>query len=219
MPLCPHHADATTPPLGWTMNDLRSQNRSLAPVSEIGPQTGEIVTTNGNGKGKSSGANPLFESSRPADRTRKKERAAQPAAEKAKREEPEVESRPGKRAPAAEELSFPVSRHLDSMSVSAREGDDEADGEAVEDAAIVGSENDTSAKVEARRRRRQRAAASDGPESRPSKRRAGPEDDELDEEDEESFSWTFKFDDTEEQPEELQAKSPLLSRAFRSSVG
>ena len=31
------------------------------------------------------------------------------------------------------------------------------------------------------------------------------------------FPWHFQFDDDE--PEELQAKTPLLSRAFRSSVG
>ncbi|MFV0525268.1 MAG: hypothetical protein ACK5RL_12315 [Acidimicrobiales bacterium] len=42
--LCPQHADATTPPMGWTMNDLRSEHRApLAPVHPIGPQTGEIL--------------------------------------------------------------------------------------------------------------------------------------------------------------------------------
>lgn len=201
------------------MNDLRSQNRSLAPVTETGPQTGEIVTTNGNGYDKASGGNPLFESSRPADRTRKKDRTVRPAAASSAPDEPEVESRPGKRAPAAEELSFPVSRHLDSMTVSARENGDASDDADVDPDNVAALDSETAAKVEARRRRRSRAAASDGPESRPAKRRLGPEDDELEEEDEESFSWTFKFDDTEEQPEELQAKSPLLSRAFRSSVG
>ncbi len=30
VPLCPRHADSTTPPLGWAMNDLRSTSQALS---------------------------------------------------------------------------------------------------------------------------------------------------------------------------------------------
>ncbi len=54
----------------------------------------------------------------------------------------------------------------------------------------------------------------EGPSSRPNRRRevAGTEP-----EDEDKFPWHFQFDDDE--PEELQASSPLLSRAFRATTG
>lgn len=54
----------------------------------------------------------------------------------------------------------------------------------------------------------------EGPSSRPNRRRevAGSEP-----EDEDKFPWHFQFDDDE--PEELQASSPLLSRAFRATTG
>ena len=41
VPLCARHADATTPPMGWTMNDLRSRSRSLAAV----PDEGSVPTS------------------------------------------------------------------------------------------------------------------------------------------------------------------------------
>ena len=50
-----------------------------------------------------------------------------------------------------------------------------------------------------------------GPTKRPARRRDDPEDSE------ESFPWHHQFDDDE--PEELQATSPLLSRAFRATTG
>jgi hypothetical protein len=59
-------------------------------------------------------------------------------------------------------------------------------------------------------------AASTAPSSRPAKRRDQVDDD-GEETDEDKFPWHFQFHDDE--PEELQAKSRLLSRAFRSSVG
>jgi hypothetical protein len=56
------------------------------------------------------------------------------------------------------------------------------------------------------------------PASRPSKRRDVVE--ETPEPDEEKFPWHFSFKgDDNEQPQELKAKTPLLARAFRSSVG
>ncbi|MEM8924751.1 MAG: hypothetical protein AAGD35_14705 [Actinomycetota bacterium] len=198
VPLCPHHADATTPPMGWTMNDLRSQNRALAPVRELGPSTGEVVT-NPTRRGRKAPA----ERARPE---RPERTAATPERAASGRTTPAADTEP---EPSQESLSFPVSRGLDSMTVSARAGDEEAD---VVDAA------DERAAARARRRA---AAENSGPASRPSKRREVDPEPEAgaEAEEEEKFSWTFKFDDDEEQPEELQAKSPLLSRAFRSSVG
>ncbi len=52
-----------------------------------------------------------------------------------------------------------------------------------------------------------------GPDSRPARRRdADNEDDDGD-----KFPWHHQFEDDE--PEELQATSPLLSRAFRATTG
>ncbi|MGI9597011.1 MAG: hypothetical protein ACR2QK_12680, partial [Acidimicrobiales bacterium] len=53
-----------------------------------------------------------------------------------------------------------------------------------------------------------------GPSSRPNRRRDVSEEVE---EEEDRFPWHFQFDDDE--PEELQASSPLLSRAFRATIG
>ena len=57
-------------------------------------------------------------------------------------------------------------------------------------------------------------AEGEGPSSRPNRRRE-MSDEEVPEED--KFPWHFQFDDDE--PEELQASSPLLSRAFRATIG
>jgi hypothetical protein len=57
-------------------------------------------------------------------------------------------------------------------------------------------------------------SGSKGPSSRPNRRREVAED--VPEE-EDRFPWHFHFDDDE--PEELQASSPLLSRAFRATIG
>ncbi len=52
-----------------------------------------------------------------------------------------------------------------------------------------------------------------GPESRPARRR----DVEVEDDSGDKFPWHHQFDDDE--PEELQATSPLLSRAFRATTG
>jgi hypothetical protein len=57
-------------------------------------------------------------------------------------------------------------------------------------------------------------AEPEGPSSRPNRRREVSEEDT---EEEDRFPWHFQFDDDE--PEELQASSPLLSRAFRATIG
>lgn len=58
------------------------------------------------------------------------------------------------------------------------------------------------------------ATGDDAPESRPTRRRDLPEEVA---EPEERFPWHHQYQDDE--PEEMQASSPLLSRAFRSSTG
>lgn len=58
-------------------------------------------------------------------------------------------------------------------------------------------------------------AGSDAPESRPTKRRDLSEEVAVAED--EKFPWHHQYHDDE--PEEMQASSPLLSRAFRSSTG
>ncbi len=80
---------------------------------------------------------------------------------------------------------------------SSRPGSDEA-GSAVAEVASV-----TAASAEA-----------EGPASRPSRRREVGDDVETEED---RFPWHFQFDHDE--PEELHASSPLLSRAFRATIG
>ena len=64
------------------------------------------------------------------------------------------------------------------------------------------------------RRRSDRRSAESAPESRPSRRREVAED----QPEEDRFPWHFNFEDDDE-PAELQASTPLLSRAFRSTTG
>jgi hypothetical protein len=76
----------------------------------------------------------------------------------------------------------------------------------------------TSASRRAARSTPGRPAHTEAPASRPSKRREAAEDlVEEPEAEDDKFPWHFQFQDDE--PEELHAKSPLLARAFRSSVG
>lgn len=62
--------------------------------------------------------------------------------------------------------------------------------------------------------KRRKGEDGDAPASRPTRRRDVAEEAE---EDEDRFPWHFQYEDDE--PEEMQASSPLLSRAFRSSTG
>ena len=168
------------------MNDLRSRNRTLAPVRTLGPRTGEIVSAPPGGTGgpkrKGKKPNPLFQASRTEA-------------------EPKVS---GTTAPAAEPdpLTFQVSRDLKAMAVTALpDRADPATGDRPESATTpdVRAVDDDEA---------------GGPPSRPSRRREVVDEDDVEDD---KFPWHHQFDDDE--PQELQAKSPLLSRAFRSSVG
>ena len=218
VPLCPHHADSTTPPMGWSMNDLRSRNRTLAPVRTLGPRTGEIVSAppgkNGGSKRKGKKPNPLFQGSNPDLVGRKRPRSGTPPlVDQHTGDEPldpnhtDDSMAEGGDATDADPLNFEVSRQLRSMSVTAlpERGEPTGDGSSAP-SDLAGDEQ--------------------APLSRPARRREVVEDDaeaELDEvaldddTDDDKFPWHYQFDDDE--PQELQAKSPLLSRAFRSSVG
>lgn len=196
------------------MNDLRSQNRTLTPVPEIGPQTGEILTSPTSRRSRSR-ANPLFESSRPAEDVERPDggEAGRPALERPVTPVGSPAEAIGDRVPRpatndseAEPLPFPTSRGLRTRPATARPAD-EPRGAA--DVAPVEDRIEARADIISRRDGEEQA-----PASRPSKRRevaegVEPEDD--------KFPWHHQFEDDE--PEELQAKTPLLSRAFRSSVG
>lgn len=67
------------------------------------------------------------------------------------------------------------------------------------------------------RRAARRGKGQAGPDSRPTRRRE-LDDDEDAHGGEDRFPWHFQFDEDDE-PEELQASTPLLSRAFRATTG
>ncbi len=181
--------------MGWSMNDLRSRNRTLAPVPSLGPRTGEIVSTPPKARPK---GNPLFQDSRPADE--QDEAIA----------DDELEDEAESTQPT---LSFPVSRDLRSMPVTAATGElDES--EVPDHLNLAGGAEEPEAEDGGPSARGAKGKKNKAPASRPAKRRETLDSDESEDD---KFPWHYQFDDDE--PEELQAKSPLLSRAFRSSVG
>ncbi len=203
VPLCARHADATTPPLGWTMNDLRSRNRSLSAV----PDEGSVPTS----------TPPRV---RPEPATARKMSRRQSIEERAAR----TSSGDGAESvQAGDDHKFRSSRPSDEP---AAEADLTVEADiAVETAAEATVETEAAparkgskrpaAKGRTKTRKRGAAAAeADAPESRPTRRRDVPEDEA---EVEERFPWHHQYQDDE--PEEMQASSPLLSRAFRSSTG
>ncbi len=183
VPLCARHADATTPPMGWTMNDLRSRNRSLSAV----PDEGAVPTS----------TPPRV---RPEPTVARKMSRRQSIEERATRVDQPV---------AGDDHLFRSSRAAESESVEP----EPAPGATGRATAGAGAGSST-------RRRGQTDAgavddeAVDAPESRPTRRRDVPEETA---EPEERFPWHHQYQDDE--PEEMQASSPLLSRAFRSSTG
>jgi len=210
--------------MGWTMNDLRSRDRTLAPVRSIGPRTGEVVS---NPRPRAVG-NPLFQDSRYEVEA---ERAAERAAERL---------RAAARGEALDDedddtggFSFPVTQELRHMPVSAArapvevvppeetrpEPEPAVPAEVTRAtarrggwaAAISGANPNGAANTGA-------PATPKAPASRPSKRREVAEEAPEPEEERFPFHFSFKEADTEE-PQELKAKTPLLARAFRSSVG
>jgi hypothetical protein len=199
VPLCARHADSTTPPMGWTMNDLRSRSRSLAAV----PDEGSVPT-----------------STPPRDRRESEEQYGrrmsrrQSIAERAKQaggtdgvDGAVVDGAEAERV-AAETAGGPVQEVLpvveDDPKFTSSRPVKKKQAAAEADDATAGSNRSSS-----------RRNDDDGPSSRPNRRRDVA--DETEEPEEDRFPWHFQFDDDE--PEELQASSPLLSRAFRATTG
>lgn len=175
VPLCARHADATTPPMGWTMNDLRSRGRSLAAV----PDEGTVPTS-----------------------TPPRVRPVDEAAGRQMSKRQSIAERARVAAGDGQTIEDPAAQ------TDADESDEQSDYRFA-DSRPAGS---AQAPVES-----EASSADDdqnGPSSRPTRRRDVADE----EEPEEQFSFHFGFDDDEE-PAELQASSPLLSRAFRATTG
>ncbi len=176
VPLCARHSDATTPPVGWTMNDLRTTaaingaaDRQASGISSAPPRVRPERTDDRASAGKMSRRQSIVE--------RARQDSTDPPSEVAA---PDVD------------------------------GDDINELTLIDDEA---RERLVNAKLAERASRRDQAEK--GPDSRPSRRRAKAEPVSKGED---GFPWTFQLDD-EDEPEELQASTPLLSRAFRATTG
>ena len=179
VPLCARHADATTPPMGWTMNDLRSRNRGLAAV----PDEGTVPTS-----------------------TPPRVRPEPSVARQMSRRQSIAE-----RAVATGEVDPAVGRQ-EAPAAGSSEAADDHKFRSSRPAASASTSNPADDAPAVRPKRS--VSAEEGPDSRPTRRRDMPEEVE---EPEERFPWHHQYNDDE--PEEMQASSPLLSRAFRSSTG
>jgi hypothetical protein len=185
VPLCARHADATTPPMGWTMNDLRSRNRALAAV----PDEGTVPTS----------TPPRIRPERSA--------AAEPATPATADDGVVAEAADGTSRSRKMPRRQSIEERARSTAEVEAEGDDTRFRSSRPSPAILPAAATGAA--------RRSTSADDAPDSRPTKRRDVPE--EVASADEDRFPWHYQYQDDE--PEEMQASSPLLSRAFRSSAG
>ena len=188
VPLCARHADATTPPLGWTMNDLRSRSR----LSAV-PDEGSVPTS----------TPPRVRPERSAEPGGARMSRRQSISERARRAEA------GEAASAAE-ADQPVVAESPEVAETgeATQGDHKfRSSRPAPEPVVADGELAT-------RKPRRTDDDGDAPASRPTRRRDVAEEDE---EAEDRFPWHFQYEDDE--PREMQASSPLLSRAFRSSTG
>lgn len=244
--------------MGWTMNDLRNEDRAAPIAAPVrGPRTGEVVT----GPPTSVGATPLFDGSdrdRAANRRNGARRRVRPADGADRSDTDRDDGAAGRDTDRGDgtrqgEFTFDVTRQVRSMPVAADPDDrSEADhggadvvpghigsgssrirgaqsrsGSADELAARVARSRDDGGHPAAGRGPQREAT---GPTSRPARRRgevdpgARPDtepeagDDADDGDGTDKFPWHHQFGDDDE-PRELKANSPLLSRAFRYSVG
>ncbi|MEL6983617.1 MAG: hypothetical protein AAFO29_14415 [Actinomycetota bacterium] len=188
VPLCARHADATSPPMGWTMNDLRSRNRALSAV----PDEGSIPTST-------------------PPRVRPEPAAGGDGAGRVERSRAAADTGDsngtGRTMPRRQSIAERVRQTGEVERVSA---EDAADDHKFRNSRPAADNGASAAPASSKRSK----AGDDAPESRPTRRRDIPED--VDEP-EERFPWHHQYQDDE--PEEMQASSPLLSRAFRSSTG
>lgn len=186
MPLCSRHSDSTTPPVGWTMNDLRTTSGVVNGTSAVAEGDGGITA-----------APPRVRPERTAERSASARQMSrrQSIVERARREAAELQDEID--ATVLAKSSDETSNESDQLTLL----DDEA------------RERVVNAKLAERASRR--GQADKGPNSRPSRRRTA---DEPVAKTEDGFPWAFNLDDDEE-PHELHASTPLLSRAFRASAG
>jgi hypothetical protein len=187
VPLCARHADATTPPVGWTMNDLRSRNRALAAV----PDEGTVPTST------PPRVRPEPASAATPDPLAPPQTAGQRDTRMSRRQSIEERAR---RTAETDPVGPDDQRFRSSRPPAAAAGSVDAD-----------PGRPTTPTTPTTPSRRSEA----GPESRPTRRRDVPDEVAVAEED--RFPWHYQYQDDE--PEEMQASSPLLSRAFRSSTG
>jgi len=169
VPLCDRHADLTTPPMGWSMNDMRSQQQLSA------VPTGDDIPTRVPKVPPRSRSNESSKEQQDSGSSKK-----QKVAKRVKKKNSDQDKLVAKANVAKEDSRFEDSRP---------------------------SVNQV---LEERRSKKRK----EGLSNRPAKRREVLSED-VKEAD--KFPWHHQFDDDE--PEELHADSPLLSRAFRSSVG
>jgi len=170
VPLCDRHADLTTPPMGWAMNDMRSQHQLSA------MPTGDSVPTR-------------------VPKVPPRVRSAQ---------SPISSEKNNSKTKSISKIA--KSKNLNKAKKITAGTEQVADDSRFEDSRPAVNQ------VLADRRSKKRIV---GPANRPAKRREVASEEEIIEPD--KFPWHHQF--TDDEPEELNAKSPLLSRAFRSSVG
>lgn len=231
VPLCAHHADVTTPPMGWSMNDLRG-SRPLNAVPKISAKS--AADSKGAPKTTAKAARPANTETSAAGRSRRAASKAEPtpAATGATTNEAVATgdlASPAQSPSADGRLRFAVSREIDNSELSAQRPPRKRMAEGQETAARrakptsladdVDQLDPTTVLQTSQERTRHRLTAESpvpakAPASRPAKRREHAENPE---DTDDKFPWHFQFKDDE--PAELQAKSPLLSRAFRYSVG
>lgn len=206
VPLCARHADSTTPPMGWTMNDLRSTSRALGGADE--PLVAATPPR----------VRPSTIEDRPARRARADERPSARsqrggATMSTRQSIQERARRTGGVEPvtAADDLDLDLDLDLDV--------DDNSDHGDQRSADVLPLTRDRRPAADPVARSGRSRAAADGtaPSSRPARRReATAETEEPRQQD--LFPWHYEFDG-EDEPEELHASSPLLSRAFRATIG
>ncbi len=168
VPLCSRHADSTTPPMGWAMNDLRSTSKAL----------GE-------------GDQAIVEATPPRVRPR---------------------------TPAQDSASRTISARQSMAERAATRGQNGGGHNQTEpesDTVIDLTDGNQAPEVADRPPKRSRDTETEaGPASRPARRREAEEVEEDADSTQDVFPWHYEFNEDDE-PEELHAKSPLLSRAFR----
>jgi len=209
VPLCDRHSDLTTPPMGWAMNDLRSSRKPEAKPEKSGQPT---ITRKPPRSRPTAGE--LAEDTKELRRKKARTSSRRPrdgAKKDLKRRSPKVVI---ERTQTAQKDAQDV---IDlSESVGPEPVRSEAHAVAPDNsAATTPRATPTSPtapfvpelEVDGDVTEQMRV-----PLSRPSRRRAIEA-----ENDDASFPWHHQFEDDE--PEELQATSPLLSRAFRATTG